>query len=148
MFTLAPISKQFYFLIYIYITETLEAPTIFHIIIIFKYQYYKTKILILITISPRYSFFFLIKTRSTLSPLPLYHKRSTIQNQIKTVNVSTYPNQKFHQLFLLPSSSISQAQHQWRSQEFIFGGGPCINFFFCVYEMSNSNIQYFITEYV
>ena len=89
-----------------------------------KHLHYKIKILILITISPRYSSF-LIKTQSTLSPhIPLYHKRSIIQNQTKIVNMSTNSNQKFlpkknkTKIIPSPSSSSSSLFHKFLQTQY------------------------------
>ena len=87
-----------------------------------KHQHYKIKILILIIISHYFSPILLLPYKnlinSSSSHLPLYHKRSTIQNQTKTVNMSTNSNQKFLQkkknkIIPSPSSSSSSLFHKF-----------------------------------
>ena len=91
-----------------------------------KHQHYKIKILILITISHYFSPILLIPYKNPInsfsSHLPLYHKRSTIHNQTKTVNMSTNSNQKFLQkkkkktknkIIPSPSSSSSSLFHKF-----------------------------------
>ena len=88
-----------------------------------KLQHYKIKILILITISHYFSPILLLPYKNPInsfsSHLPLYHKRSKIHNQTKTVNMSTNSNQKFLQkktknkIIPSPSSSSSSLFHKF-----------------------------------
>ena len=87
-----------------------------------KHQHYEIKILILITISHYFSPILLLPYKNPInsfsSHLPLYHKRSTIHNQTKTVNMSTNSNQKFLQkqkkiIIPSPSSSSSSLFHKF-----------------------------------
>ena len=87
-----------------------------------KHQHYEIKILILITISHYFSPIPLLPYKNPInsfsSHLPLYHKRSTIHNQTKTVNMSTNSNQKFLQkqkkiIIPSPSSSSSSLFHKF-----------------------------------
>ena len=57
------------------------------------------------------------------SHLPLYHKRNTIQNQTKTVNMSTNSNQKFlpkkkTKIIPSPSSSFSSLFHKFLQTQY------------------------------
>ena len=93
-----------------------------------KHQHYKIKILILIIISHYFSPILLLPYKNLInsfsSHLPLYHKRSTIQNQTKTVNMSTNSNQKFlkkkkkTKIISSPSSSSSSLFHKFLQTQY------------------------------
>ena len=91
-----------------------------------KHQHYKIKILILIIISHYFSPILLIPYKNLInsfsSHLPLYHKHSTIQNQTKTVNMSTNSNQKFlkknTKIISSPSSSSSSIFHKFLQTQY------------------------------
>ena len=88
--------------LYIHIkSKLLKLPQFSTSSLFLKHQHYEIKILILITISHYFSPILLIPYKNPInsfsSHLPLYHKRSTIHNQTKTVNMSTNSNQKFLQ---------------------------------------------------